>query len=86
MAITTSFVGPEAGIESLRSTHKVERWKVTGATGVATDTATITGRIIRTIISVVGGPCTFSVSSGVATITLKADIGNDSFDVLVIGN
>lgn len=85
MAISTSFVGTDTGPESRRSPKESEIWRVTGATGVATDTATITPRQIKQPLHVIGGPCTFSVSGGVITITLKADIGNGAFDVEVIG-
>lgn len=88
MAIATTPVGPDTGPVSRRTALVSELWRVTGSTGVATDTATITPRWAKKPTNVIGGPCTFSVnaSTGVITITLKADIGNDFFDLEVLGN
>jgi hypothetical protein len=85
MAISAAFAGSDLGPESRRTSQLSEIWRVTGATGVATDTTTITPRFVKNPLNVIGGPCTFSVSSGVITITLKADIGNGAFDVEVKG-
>lgn len=85
-AISATFAGNNTGPESRRSGRKSEIWKVTGATGVATDTTTITPRFIKKPIGVIGGPFASSVSNGVITLTNKATIGNDSFYVEVFGD
>lgn len=86
MAITAAFGGLGTGTESRRSSRPSEIWVITGATGVATDTVAITTRNFTKPLMCVGGLFCYSVSGGVITLTLKADIGNDITAVEILGN
>lgn len=86
MAISAAYGGLGTGTESRRSSRPSEFWDITGATGVATDTVAITTRNFTKPLKCVGGMFTYTVSGGVITLTLKADIGNDVTSVEILGN
>lgn len=88
--ITTSFVGSARGPQSPRGDEMGEFWRVTADASSGSnsgDTATITGRNFKTITHVIGGAFSVSISSGVATLTNLATLGNSAtVDVYVIGH
>lgn len=69
----------------LRGELIVEPWNLTGSTGVATDTVDITPKFIKQIQSIIAGGFTYTVTSGVATLTALDNLGNGVTGVLVIG-
>lgn len=62
-----------------------EPWNITGSTGIPTDTCTITPNFIKQIQSVIAGGFTYTVSSGVITLTALDTLGNGVTGVLVVG-